>query len=442
MKLFTAKKSENEKVVSPAPRWVIFRLFEKLHGVEPTSGDAAKKSTLLKSARQLLLILMFSLPVHAAPFESSDTPIAEFASWYSQQTGIKVVLGQGVLGSVSFTAPDLVPAEYPAFFDSVLRAHGYYLVKDGNAYVIKIAPEAKEVITPAIVKLYRFNYIRNSKLSDLVQSTLKATSSEFVKDKQVDNYSVEILPNTNALIVSGTAQQLEKLDVLLSAIDVPQRQIFIEAVITETELGDNSELGVNLQAAFDKAGFVTNLVNASKLKDNLFIFESGDFNALVKAISGSSDTRLLSRPNILIMDRERGYITVGQNVPFLVSNSTTDGGTSVQRIERKDVGVSLEVTPHVMGDDVILVINQESSSVTDSTIAADIITNKRTLMTTVAVKSGQTIVLGGLISDEKRNVESGVPVLKDTPLIGGLFRSTSTKNVQKELRVVIKSTVL
>ncbi|WP_200856949.1 secretin N-terminal domain-containing protein, partial [Klebsiella pneumoniae] len=95
------------------------------------------------------------------------------------------------------------------------------------------------------VKLYRFNYIRNSKLSDLVQSTLKATSSEFVKDKQVDNYSVEILPNTNALIVSGTAQQLEKLDVLLSAIDVPQRQIFIEAVITETELGDNSELGGN-----------------------------------------------------------------------------------------------------------------------------------------------------------------------------------------------------
>ncbi|HAS4469087.1 type II secretory pathway protein [Vibrio cholerae O139] len=442
MKLFTAKKSKNEKVVNPAPRWVIFRLFEKLHGVEPTSGHAAKQSTILKSARQLLLILMLSLPAHAAPFESSDTPIAEFASWYSQQTGIKVVLGQGVLGSVSFTAPDLVPAEYPAFFDSVLRAHGYYLVKDGNAYVIKIAPEAKEVITPAIVKLYRFNYIRNSKLSDLVQSTLKATSSEFVKDKQVDNYSVEILPNTNALIVSGTAQQLEKLDVLLSAIDVPQRQIFIEAVITETELGDNSELGVNLQAAFDKAGFVTNLVNASKLKDNLFIFESGDFNALVKAISGSSDTRLLSRPNILIMDRERGYITVGQNVPFLVSNSTTDGGTSVQRIERKDVGVSLEVTPHVMGDDVILVINQESSSVTDSTIAADIITNKRTLMTTVAVKSGQTIVLGGLISDEKRNVESGVPVLKDTPLIGGLFRSTSTKNVQKELRVVIKSTVL
>ncbi|EMN7322031.1 hypothetical protein WB896_004423 [Vibrio vulnificus] len=141
------------------------------------------------------------------------------------------------------------------------------------------------------------------------------------------------------------------------------------------------------------------------------------------------------------MDRERGYITVGQNVPFLVSNESNDNGNIIQRIERKDIGVMLEVTPHVMGNDIVLSINQESSSVTDSTVASDIITNKRTLMTTVAVKSGQTIVLGGLISDENRVTKSGVPVLQDIPLLGALFRSESTNKVQKELRVVIKTTV-
>ncbi|WP_347366743.1 secretin N-terminal domain-containing protein [Vibrio vulnificus] len=392
----------------------------------------------------LLIAALLSSPVLASEpqlFESSNTPISEFVSWYSQQTGIKVILGQGVLGSVSFTAPDLLPAEYPSFFDSVLRSHGYYLVKDGGAYVVKISPEAIQPVKPAIVKLYRFSYVRNSKLVDLINSTLAATSTDYLDDKKIENYTVELLPNTNALLVSGTLEQIEKLDNILSAIDVPQRQVFIEAVITETEIGNNNELGVNLKGAFDKAGFVTNLVNINRLKDNLFIFESGDFTALVKAISGATDTRLLSTPNLLIMDRERGYITVGQNVPFLVSNESNDNGNIIQRIERKDIGVMLEVTPHVMGNDIVLSINQESSSVTDSTVASDIITNKRTLMTTVAVKSGQTIVLGGLISDENRVTKSGVPVLQDVPLLGALFRSESTNKVQKELRVVIKTTV-
>ncbi len=120
----------------------------------------------------------------------------------------------------------------------------------------------------------------------------------------------------------------------------------------------------------------------------------------------------------------------------------TDGGNTIQQIERKDVGVSLDVIPHIMGEDVILQIAQESQSVTNSTAAADIITNKRTLQTVVKVKSQQTIVLGGLISDEEKVSESGVPVLKDIPVLGWFFRSEKTVHQQKELRVVIKTTVL
>ncbi|WP_367989845.1 hypothetical protein AB2S62_21795 [Vibrio sp. NTOU-M3] len=142
------------------------------------------------------------------------------------------------------------------------------------------------------------------------------------------------------------------------------------------------------------------------------------------------------------MDRERGYVTVGQNVPFLVSKEITDGGNSVQQIQRQDVGVSLEVTPHVIGDEKVLKINQESQAVTNSSIAADIITNKRTLQTVVSVKDGQTIMLGGLISRDERKRISGVPVLKDIPWLGALFRSERNERVDKELRIVIKTTLL
>ncbi|WP_238131666.1 hypothetical protein [Vibrio cincinnatiensis] len=104
--------------------------------------------------------------------------------------------------------------------------------------------------------------------------------------------------------------------------------------------------------------------------------------------------------------------------------------------------MTFEVVPHIVADKVVLTINQESSTVTNSTIASDIITNKRTLTTTVILRNGETIVLGGLISSEKRNVESGVPVLKDIPLMGDLFRSTSTNDVKKELKMIIKTTLL
>lgn len=213
-------------------------------------------------------------------------------------------------------------------------------------------------------------------------------------------------------------------------------------MITETEISDNVETGVNFSAALGKAGFVSNTLSIDKAADNLLFFDDGNFSAFVKAVEKSENTNLLSKPRMVILDREHGYISVGQNVPFLVSNEVTDGGKQIQQIERKDVGVSLKVTPHIINESVILQINQESSSVTNSAIAKDIITNKRTLQTVVKVKDGQTLILGGMISTEKRDSETGIPVLMDIPWIGGLFRSDKKEEIQKVVRIVIKTSII
>lgn len=397
-------------------------------------------------SRYLLLIaLCFTLPVRAsapAVFESRDTPIAEFVSWFATYTGQTVVLGQGVTGKVSFTAPELKQSEYASFFDSVLRSHGYELGHSNGVYTVSVDTDTLLPIEPPVVKLYRFDNVRNTKVTELINSMLRATQAETEKQQSSVKYDVQILPTTNSIIVTGTADQITKINGLVTGIDRPQKQVFIEAIITETELGDSKELGVNLEVAFDNAGFVTNPIAIDKAVDNLLFYDNGDFSALVKAVQSSEDTELLSRPNMLIMDREKGYITVGQNVPFLTSSEVTDGGNTIQQIERQDVGVSLEVTPHVVGDDVVLIINQESSSVTNSAIAADIITNKRTLQTVVKVRDRQTIALGGLISSEERKSITGVPLLMDIPLLGNLFRSEGTNQIKKELKVVIKTTIL
>ncbi|HGF5048513.1 TPA: secretin N-terminal domain-containing protein [Vibrio parahaemolyticus] len=393
----------------------------------------------------LLAFSLLGFPAFAstsAPFEAKNTPIADFAAWFSVETGQTVVLGHGVTGEVSFTAPDLSNEDYPAFFLSVLRAHGYELVHDYGTYTIIVDSNKVETIEPSIVKLYKLTHVRNTKVVDLISSMLSATKTQTLNGKGVDNYNVETLPTTNSLIVTGSRSQLEKIDALIEGIDQLQRQIFIEAIITESELGDSQEVGVNMELALGEAGFISQPGTIKKAVDNVLFYEGGDFNALIKAVTKNQNTKLLSRPNMFIMDRERGYITVGQNVPFLTSSEVTDGGNRIQQIERKDVGVSLEVVPHVMGNHVVLQITQKSDSVTDSSIASDIITNTRTLQTVVKVLDGQTISLGGLISQEHRETVSGVPVLMDVPLLGALFRSEKTNTVDKELKVTIRTTIL
>lgn len=395
----------------------------------------------------LLFTSFFSIAQPYDDFEAVNTPIAEFVRWFSNQSNKTIVLGHGVTGAVTVNAKNLTSKELAPFFNSVLTAHGYKL--DSNNGFLTVVVDAEQVIvkTPPQVRLYRLNNVRNTKITELMSSMLRATetTTNSKTEQQIQLSSVEVLPTTNAIIVTASAEQLQTIDRIIEAIDRPQQQIFIEGMITEVELGNANDLGVDITAALGSSGFelVTNTLNSfDKAKDNHLIYDGGDFNALVKAVYSSEDTNLLSRPNILIMDRERGYITVGQNVPFLTATEITDGGNTIQQIERKDVGVSLSVTPHITGDNVILVINQESSSVSNSAIAADIITNKRTLQTVVKVANGQTISLGGLISNEERESVSGVPVLMDIPWIGGLFRSTSIQTTKKELKVVIKTTVI
>ncbi|MCE7534838.1 secretin N-terminal domain-containing protein [Aliivibrio fischeri] len=379
-------------------------------------------------------------------FETVNAPISDFVRWFSLESGQTIVLGNGVNALVSVNAVGLTRSELAPFFTAVLNAHGYVLKKENGFYTVVINEKSIEPTEPTTAKLYRLAHVRNNSVTQLIQSTLNGslTQTNTESKQKVNNSTVDVLPTTNAIIVTGTKKQIEILDTLIKAIDRPQRQVFIESVISETEINDAQEIGVDM-SYLGSAGFelVSSPIGAfDALNDSHAIYKGGDFTALVKAVYQSQNTKLLSRPNILILDRERGYITVGQNVPFLTSTETSDGGNVTQQIERKDVGVSLTVTPHIIGDDIQLSIKQESSSVSNSAIASDIITNTRTLQTSVKIKNGQTIALGGLISNEEKKSVSGIPLLMDIPWLGELFKSTSTDEVQKELKIIMKITVL
>jgi general secretion pathway protein D len=177
-----------------------------------------------------------------------------------------------------------------------------------------------------------------------------------------------------------------------------------------------------------------------------------NFVALIRALSGDSDSNLLSTPSIVTLDNQEAEIVVGQNVPFVTGefSSTTTGSTSnaianpFRTIERQDVGISLKVKPQINeGNSISMDIQQEVSNISgSSTGAVDLITNKRSLKTTVMLEDGELLVLGGLIDEELIEVQQKVPGLGDIPILGALFRSKSVQKRKRNLLVFIRASII
>ena len=176
-----------------------------------------------------------------------------------------------------------------------------------------------------------------------------------------------------------------------------------------------------------------------------------NFALLLRALRGDGNTNILQTPSIITLDNEEAEIKVAQEVPFLTGSFTNTGVGNqqgpvnpFQTIQREEVGNILKITPQINeGDAVLLKIEQEDSSVAQGAQGAvDLITNKRTISTTVLVDDGGMIVLGGLITDTARESENRVPILGSIPIIGELFKTRSGAKEKRNLMVFIRPTIL
>jgi len=405
-----------------------------------------------------LLILTSSVNAQVlSAFEATQSPISDFVHWVSMQTNENIILGRGVEGVITVHVNSIDSADVMKLFTQVMKSNGYSVVKRDDFYNVIIDQEQVVDIEPMITKIYRLNNISSIKAKLVFDSLLFATPDSIPEGEEValatviSSHIVTVLPANNALLVSASEEKIAELNKQLKQIDSPIRQVLIEAVIVESDVNKNEELGVNLSTALIDNGFsfvsnqlgtIKNLTAITK-GGHLAFSKGGDVRALVSALNKNTNTDILSTPKIFVMDRQEGRISVGQNVPFLVGTRTTDNGDTIQDIERRDVGVTLTVTPTVLGNGrVILNILQESSSVTASVVATDIITNNRSITTVAQVNDGESILLGGLISSETRSTKSGIPLLMDIPLLGWLFSFNSDEKVDKELTVMIKTTLI
>jgi general secretion pathway protein D len=285
---------------------------------------------------------------------------------------------------------------------------------------------------------------------------------------------------TNALIINAPDAVYNNLRGVIEKLDVRRTQVYVEALIVEMTLDATKELGVqwaggvpagngaiaavqNFPGANPSLGVAvtnpTSLVASGglllgflgervTLPDGTVIRSLG---ALARALEQQSLANILSTPNLMTLDNAEAKIVVGQNVPFVTGSfsttpsGTVGGGTNAnpfQTIERKDIGVTLKIKPQVSEGGVIkLDIYQEVSNIAQATLltgASDIITNKRSIETKVLVDDGHTIILGGLIDDNRQETEQSVPYLGKLPLIGWLFRYTQKTGKRTNLMVFLR----
>ena len=271
----------------------------------------------------------------------------------------------------------------------------------------------------------------------------------------------------NALIVNGPREYIEAVMVLINQLDLPRAQVVIEVIIAEVSNTITRSLGIDSVIygpaggyAADITGNLAALANEDGTLDALSILDasnsgiltgiggaSSDLSAgwgfLVKALHTDAYTNILSTPYIVTLDNQEAEFVVGDNIP-VVTGSTDSEGDPFQTIERQDVGIALKILPQINGDNSIRMdLEQEISSVTDNTIdAVDVVTSTRKIVTSVNVRDGGLIALGGLMQDNQSESSRKIPLLGDIPIIGNLFKSQSNNVDKTNLMLFMRPRIL
>ncbi|CAD5247621.1 general secretory pathway component, cryptic [Alteromonas sp. 38] len=343
----------------------------------------------------------------------------------------------------------------------------------------------------------RVLFLNYAKADDLVKVLQGVSASIQAEEKSGStnsrgssnrDVSIDAHEDSNALVITAEPDMMRSLEEVVRQLDIRRAQVQVEAIIVEVFESDGTTLGVqwvsesgggtqfsngvipvgSLAVAVKEAedttetetyvsddgspytvtntdeGDYTSLASLLGSANGLIagIIDNG-WGAVVQAVSTDTNSNVLATPHLTTMDNEEAYFIVGQEVPIITGTSTgSNNSNPFQTVDRQEVGIKLKVTPQINeGDAVQLLIEQEVSSVSGAT-SVDISINKREIKTTVIVDDGGTIVLGGLIDEDVQESVSKVPLLGDIPILGNLFKSTSTSKRKRNLMVFLKPTIV
>ncbi len=319
----------------------------------------------------------------------------------------------------------------------------------------------------------RVFYLKYAKAEEVV-AVLKGVSKTI--EKSVDSkgtatssssaLSIEAHEGTNAIVVSAQPALMSSLSSIIRQLDIRRAQVLVEAIVVEVSESDGINLSTQWGSTAGGTQFKDNgvttgelLAGAYDLNENddftsaasalasvaggIIGITDNDWGVVLQALSSSTSSNILATPSITTLDNQEASFIVGDEVPVLTgSTSSSSNDNPFQTIERKEIGIKLTVTPQINeGDSVQMVIEQEVSSIKGQT-SVDITFATRAVKTTVLAKSGETVVIGGLIDEDVNETVDKVPLLGDIPILGHLFKSSKSSTEKRNLMVFIRATII
>lgn len=318
------------------------------------------------------------------------------------------------------------------------------LMENGNRLA-----QMKDMITvldsPTVTKVFSLDYAKSEKLNAKIQDMVTKGLGSMRFDER-----------TNTVVVTDLPEKIAEIEKVVNAFDEKTRQVLIDAKIVQVELDDEFTMGIDWKAVLKRLTveqtLTAGLTTGGKLTISTFLGDRGEtFDAVIDALREVGKTEIISSPRITALDGQEAKILVGTKEAYITATTTTPATgavTTAESVNFVDVGIKLLVTPTINKDGyVTMKINPEVSSVGSrirTTASPDGVPIVKTseAETSVVVKDGATLVMGGLIEDKIVRTESRIPILGDLPIIGIPFRQVQDEKKKSEMVIFLTPTII
>ena len=356
-----------------------------------------------------------------------DAPISSVLSALGQEAGLNIVTGRNVNGKVTISLKDVTASE--ALF-SIIKASGLTAKKEGD--IIRITSPSETMGTDEISRekgVITKTFISNYLSADDVRETLSKLGYEDTK--------IISTKGSNVIVVEGPAKTMSKVARIIKKLTATPSQVLVESRLMEITVGNGanpSTLGIN--AKYTGSNFTTQtegFANPAAVGVPGFYAHvlKGNAEAYLQALENKQGFNMLANPKVIAVNEKPASIISGSKLGFKTSITTTTG--TIQTVDYLEVGTKLEFTPYISSDGSIkMEIHPE---VSDGSITSDGLPQKNTTeaTTTVIVRDGETIIIGGLIKNKSTETTSGIPIVMDLPFIGNFFKNKQLLWEKKEI---------
>lgn len=387
-----------------------------------------------------------SEPIKALQFQSAD--IHSVLNFLADYGGINVVISPAVKGTVTIK---LANVNWRTAMNIIGRTYDLAIIDEEDGYIrVLPAEEHRKEVTEQ--EKHKFEQRKLVELQTEIVTISNSTSDDIIKAVQslmTDRGSATSDPRSNSIIIQEVPSNMPKLLTYIGELDKPARQIKISAQLLEIYTADLEELGIDWTVSgtyTTESGREYPQEGGVKTTDQLtdyvgqyqiaMLQHGWSAEAVVQAIVNSGKGKIVAHPEITTVDNKQAKIQLGQKIPV---KQYDESGNTVIKFE--EVGTILTVTPHITAENLIIMYLRPERS-TYQYDANGVIINTSNAETNVIVSNGQTAVIGGLTTEDEEQTDVGVPVLKDIPLLGMLFKYTNKRVESRDLVIFVTPTIV